>query len=289
VKILLIGARGQLGSDLLRLNPGHELLAPKRDEVDLVRAGQAAQAVARLRPEVVINCAAFHHLTRCEEDPAQAFLVNAIAVRDLATACAAHGARLVTFSTDYVFGGSGRKEPYGEDDAPAPVQTYGISRVAGEHSALSAAPAHAIVIRTCGLYGRAGSKSRGGNFVDGRAADARAGKRIEMATEQTVGAPSSTQDLSQAVFKLIGHSGARPGIYHLANEGTCTWYEFTREIVKLVGSSAQVVPVERGGRYAGVQRPLYSALANHKARALGIVMRHWREALADYLRASASA
>ena len=283
MKILLIGATGQLGSDLLRNNPGHEIAAPGRGQLDLARPGEAAGALERARPDLVINCAAFHHLTRCEEDPAQAFLVNAIAVRDLAAACAQHGARLVTFSTDYVFSGEGRNQPYREDDAPAPVQLYGISRLAGEHAARSFAPEHAIVIRTCGLYGRAGSKSRGGNFVDGRAAEARAGKRIEMASEQTVGAPTSTDDLSRAVFALIGHAGARPGIYHLVNEGACSWYEFTREIARLVGSRSEVVPVDRGGRYAGVLRPKYSVLANTKARALGLTLRPWREALAAYL------
>lgn len=283
MKILLIGATGQLGSDLLRNNPGHEIAAPGRGQLDMARPGEAAGVLERVRPDLVINCAAFHHLTRCEEDPAQAFLVNATAVRDLAAACAQHGARLVTFSTDYVFSGEGRNQPYREDDAPAPVQLYGISRLAGEHAARSFAPQHAIVIRTCGLYGRAGSKSRGGNFVDARAAEARAGKRVEMASEQTVGAPTSTDDLSRAVFALIGHARARPGIYHLVNEGACSWYEFTREIAQLVGSRSEVVPVDRGGRYAGVLRPKYSVLANTKARALGLTLRPWREALAAYL------
>jgi dTDP-4-dehydrorhamnose reductase len=283
VKILLIGASGQLGGDLLRNNPGHELVAPPRDELDMARRGEATRAIERVRPELVINCSAFHQLTRCEEDPAQTFLVNAIAVRELAAACAVRDARLVTFSTDYVFGGEQRQEPYRENDAPAPVQLYGISRLAGERAALAYAPQHAVVIRTCGLYGRAGSKSRGGNFVDGRAAEARAGKRIEMASEQTVGAPTSSDDLSRAVFELISHPGLRPGIHHLVNEGTCTWYEFTREIARLAGGGAEVVPVDRGGRYAGVLRPLYSALANTKARALGITLRPWREALAAYL------
>ncbi len=163
-------------------------------------------------------------------------------------------ARLVTFSTDYVFGGDAR-EPYREDAEPAPVQLYGISRLAGERAALAYAPRHAVVIRTCGLYGRAGSKSRGGNFVDARAAEARAGKRIEMACEQVVGAPTSTDDLSRAVLALIENAGLRPGIYHLVNEGVCTWFEFTQEIARLSGGGAEVVPVDRGGRFAGVSRP----------------------------------
>lgn len=285
MKILLIGASGQLGSDLLRNNRAHDIVAPDRSRVDLANAGSAAKAIAETRPNLVINCAAFHHLTRCEEDPAQAFLINAIAVREVAIACAEHDARLVTFSTDYVFGGGAREEPYRENDAPAPLQIYGISRLAGERAALAYAPGRAVVIRTCGLYGRAGSKSRGGNFVDARTADARAGKRIEMAAEQIVGAPTSTDDLSRAVLALIENAGLQPGIYHLVNEGVCSWFEFTQEIARLVGGGAAVVPVDRGGRFAGVSRPLYSALANMNARALGVTLRPWREALADYLRA----
>jgi dTDP-4-dehydrorhamnose reductase len=172
LKILLIGATGQLGGDLIRNNPGYEIIAPDRRELDLARPAEAAAMVEALRPAFVINCAAFHNVPKCEEDPAQAFMVNCAAVRDLAVACARAGAWLVNFSTDYVFGGD-RSVPWREDDCPAPLQIYGISRLAGEHAALSGAPGRAIVIRTCGLYGRSGARSKGGNFVDGRVADVR--------------------------------------------------------------------------------------------------------------------
>jgi dTDP-4-dehydrorhamnose reductase len=282
MKILLIGATGQLGGDLLRNNSGHEITAPGREALDLARQGEAARLIAQLRPDTVINCAAFHNVPKCEEEPAQAFLLNCVAVRDLAAACAAQGARLVTFSSDYVFGGP-RSEPWREDDKPSPLQVYGISRLAGEHAALATAPRYALVIRTCGLYGRSGAKSKGGNFVDGRVADARAGKRIEMACEQVI-APTSTDDLSRAVLALLEKS-PQPGIYHLVNEGSCSWYEFTREIVRLAGGKSEVVPVDRGGRTGAMRRPLYTVLANTKARALGVSLRPWREALAAYLRA----
>jgi dTDP-4-dehydrorhamnose reductase len=282
VKILLIGATGQLGGDLLRNNPGHEIVAPSREQLDLTRPAEASALVAQLRPDAVINCAAFHNVPKCEAEPAQAFLVNCVAVRDLAAVCAACGVRFVTFSSDYVFGGE-RSEPWREDDRPAPLQVYGITRLAGEHAALATAPQHAVVVRTCGLYGRSGARSKGGNFVDGRVADARSGKRIEMASEQIV-APTSTDDLSHAVFKLLKSSALAPGVYHLVNEGACSWYEFTREIVRLVDSKSEVVPVDRGGRTGNMRRPLYSVLANTRARALGVTMRPWQTALAQYLR-----
>lgn len=280
--MLLIGSTGQLGGDLLRNNPGHEIAAPRRAELDLTRPGEVRAAVARHRPELVVNCAAFHNVPQCEERPEEAFRVNCTAVRDLALICAEAGARLFTFSTDYVFGGE-RRTPWGEDDLPRPLQMYGISRLAGEHAALAAAPGHAVVIRTCGLYGQSGARAKGGNFVDGRVADARAGKTIEMACEQVV-APTSTDDLSRAVFALAAVPALAPGIYHLVNEGQCSWYELTLAIAEILGLAARVLPVDRQGRSGNMRRPLYSVLANHKARRLGITLAPWRDALERYLR-----
>lgn len=282
MRLLLIGATGQLGGDLLRNNTKHEILAPGRGELDLTRPDQVAHAVRTFKPEVIVNCAAFHNVPLCEEQPEQAFRINCIAVRNLAALAAETGAWFVTFSSDYVFGGEARCTPYAEYDRPAPLQVYGITRLAGEHAALAVAPQQSVVIRTCGLYGRSGARSKGGNFVDGRAADAIAGRRIEMACEQIV-APTSTDDLSRAVLDLLGHPQLTPGIYHLVNEGQCSWYELTCAIVEIMGLRTEVVPVDRGGRSGSMRRPLYSVLANTKARALGITLRPWRDALADYL------
>lgn len=283
MRILLIGGTGQLGGDLVRNNTAHELFVPGREALDVVYPEQVRVALARHRPELVINCAAFHNVPLCEQEPATAFRLNCVAMRDLAAACRDSGARLLTFSSDYVFGG-GRTEPYVEDDLPGPLQIYGISRLAGEHVVLAMAPENAVVIRTCGLYGRTGARSKGGNFVDGRVADARAGKEIEMACEQIV-APTSTDDLSRAVFELIAHQQLAGGVYHLVNSGACSWYEFTCEIVRLSGFATRVVPVDRGGKSGEMRRPLYSVLGNRRARALGVTLRPWQEALADYLRA----
>lgn len=281
MKILLIGATGQLGGDILRNNKGHDIVAPDRGTLDLAKAAQMADYVRGLRPDMIINCAAFHNVPLCEQEPEQAFRINCAAVRDLAAVCREIAAWLVTFSSDYVFDGE-KRTPYLENDHPAPLQIYGITRLAGEHAALATAPDRAVVIRTCGLYGRSGARSKGGNFVDGRVADARSGKRIEMASEQVL-APTSTDDLSRAVLSLIAHPRLAAGIYHLVNEGRCSWYEFTRAIVDILGARVEVVPVDRGGRSGDMRRPVYSVLANTRARALGITLRPWRVALADYL------
>jgi len=282
VKILLIGKTGQLGGDIVRNASGHAIHAPERHALDITMPGLVRAAVLDLRPDVVINTAAFHDVPRCETEIASAFRVNCAAVRDLARACRAAGALFVTFSTDYVFGGE-KRTPYREDDRPFPLQMYGLSKLAGEIYAMSAAPDHAVVIRTCGLYGISGAATKGGNFVDRRMRDAETRDVIEMGSDQTV-CPTSTDDLSRAVLRLVGHPELRPGIYHLANEGACNWAELTHAIYELAGRSVRVVPVDRGGLSGEMRRPLYSVLGNEKAARMGISLPHWRDALERYLK-----
>ncbi|MBI3789548.1 MAG: dTDP-4-dehydrorhamnose reductase [Gemmatimonadetes bacterium] len=282
MKALLIGGHGQLGADLARTAGDRTIVAPARGALDVTDAAAVRAAIAAGRPDVVINCAAFHNVPLCEDEPARAFLVNAIAVRDLARACAERGTRLVTFSSDYVFGGDARS-PWAEEAMPAPLQVYGATRLAGEHFARAEAPDRTIVIRTCGLYGAGGARSKGGNFVDNRVAEARAGQDLDMASEQVV-SPTATHDLAVATWQLLDAPAVGPGLYHLVNEGACSWHEFASEIFRLVGARGTVRPVDRGARTGAMRRPRYSALANTRARALGVTLRPWREALAAYLR-----
>ena len=282
MKILLIGKTGQLGGDILRNGSEHEIHAHDETTLDITVPEAVRAAIADLRPDVVINTAAFHNVPKCESEPLEAFRVNCVAVRYLAAACNETRCRLVTFSSDYVFGGE-KRTPYREDDYPAPLQMYGISRLAGEHAALSTGPDHAVVIRTCGLYGISGAASKGGNFVDQRIADARSGGPLEMGCDQVV-SPTWTGDLSKAVLRLIEHPRLKPGIYHLVNEGECTWYDFTKEIYRILGLSVEVRPVDRKGLTGTMRRPPYSALANFQARQLGVVLPSWKEGLRAYLK-----
>jgi dTDP-4-dehydrorhamnose reductase len=282
MKILLIGKSGQLGGDILKNGKKHEIYAPGRDTLDLGSPESGAGVIADYKPEVVINTAAFHNVPQCEADPAPAFLINCVAVRNLARACRQAGSLFVTFSSDYVFGGE-KRTPYLEDDKPAPLQMYGISRVAGEFVALSSAPDNAIVIRTCGLYGSSGAASKGGNFVDKRVQDAKTLASFEMGCDQIV-APTNTDDLSKAVLQLIERPRLTMGVYHLVNEGECSWYEFTKAIYDIMGLNIEVKPVDRHGLSGEMRRPLYSVLANTKAKRLGIALPHWKDALERYLR-----
>jgi dTDP-4-dehydrorhamnose reductase len=229
----------------------------------------------------VINTAAFHNVLLCEKEYAQAFRINCLAVRDLACICKEMGSWLVTFSSDYVFNGK-KMSAYLEDDTPSPLQIYGITRLAGEYIASSTAPENAIVIRTCGLYGVSGGKSKGGNFVDQRIKDAKINQRIEISCEQIV-SPTYTEDLSLAVLKLIENPKMECGIYHLVNEGACSWYDFTKAIYEIMGIEIELTAVNRHGLDNGIRRPLYSALVNTKAKRMGIVLPHWEDAIKRYL------
>jgi dTDP-4-dehydrorhamnose reductase len=282
MKILLIGKTGQLGGAILRGGGDHSIEAPARDVLDVERPETVRRELARVRPDWVVNTAAFHEVPRCETESGRAFAVNCIAVRDLAAACAEAGANLMTFSTDYVFDGE-QRVPYREDDRPAPLQIYGLSKLAGELAARAVAPERTWIVRTCGLYGPGGSRSRGGNFVDARVRDAREGRSLQMSSEQIV-APTSAEDLSRSVLRLMEAPSAEPGIYHLTNEGQCSWYEFTRAIFEIAGIAGDVTPVDRGGRSGAMRRPRYSVLANTRARELGIRLPPWRDALERYLK-----
>lgn len=279
--ILLIGATGQLGGSLLASAASGRIHAPSRSELDINDDASVLRCIETYQPQIVINTAAFHNVPLCEEEPARAMDVNCLAVYRLARLCAKKDIRLVTFSTDYVFNGE-RRTPYVETDLPAPLQMYGISRLAGEHAAISAAPHNAYVVRTCGLYGEQGAASKGGNFVDKRVADAKHASTLDMSSDQTV-IPTYTADLAEAVVSLIDCGDAQPGIYHLVNEGECTWAEFTAAIFEECGLTTVVNPVDRGGLSGSMRRPRYSVLANKRAAALGVELPHWRDALRRYL------
>ncbi len=284
--LLVIGSHGQLGQDVLRAaEPGWTVEAPSRAALDITDTAAVMRAVAALRPDAVINCAAFHDLSRCETDEALAFRINAGAVEALAHACRAAGSRLLTLSTDYVFSGDSAK-PYDEDCPCAPLQAYGRSKLAGERRALEAWPEGVMVVRTCGLYGRGGSRDKGGNFVEKRLEDARTRNVLEVGCD-LVCTPTATASLAPALLALASHPEAKGGVYHLTAAGACSWADFTAAILNLTGSRCRVEPIDRKGDYGPIRRPAYSVMANTGAAALGIRLDHWHDQLATYLKARA--
>lgn len=283
MKIIIIGANGQLGSDLVKALADHELIPLTHADIEVTDEGQVQATLARHKPDVVINTAAFHQVDVCEREVERAFRVNAFGPRLLALACREHDAALVHISTDYVFGGDAtRRTPYVESDCPAPINVYGLSKLAGEHFIRYLWPRH-FIVRTSGLYGLAGSSGKGGNFVEGRLKQAREGRPIRMVADQVL-TPTYTVDLARAIRRLI--ETEHYGLYHITSAGQCSWYEFTAKILELTGLQVELTPQTTAESGAAARRPAYSVLENAALKAIGLDdMRPWQEALADYLRA----
>jgi dTDP-4-dehydrorhamnose reductase len=280
MKILLIGALGQLGTDLRKILTGDDVTPVDKEEIDVCDPRQVDEMVDTLRPELLLNCSAFNRVDEAEDVPEEAFRVNTFAVRNLAIAACRHDAKLVHFSSDYVFDGPGRR-PYVETDLPCPRSMYGVSKLAGEAMVQAIWPKH-FLIRTCGLYGYTGSRDKGTNFVESMIRLAQRGGPLRVVNDQ-VCTPTSTVDLACAVARLIRTESY--GLYHLTSAGECTWYEFACAIFAEAGLNPDVQPVSSGQFPAKAKRPDYSVLDNHRFRAEGFEdMRPWREALAGYVR-----
>ncbi len=285
-KIVVIGARGQLGADLGSTLASRNPLCLDRAGLDISNPLAVEKQVRELRPDVVLNAAAYNQVDLAEDDPDTAFRVNALAPLALARACCAANALLVHFSTDYVFGGESTT-PYREEDAPCPRSVYAASKLAGEFLVRSAAPLH-LVIRTSGLFGLHGRGGKGGNFVETMLRLGAAKKTIRVVNDQVV-SPTSTADLARKVSAILdrwekSRSPDLLGLYHITNAGNCTWFQFASEIFQKSGIEARLEAVSSTEYGARAQRPAYSVLARGHLQRLGLDdMRDWREALADYL------
>ncbi len=288
MKAAIIGANGQLGSDLCRVlgEQGMELVPLQHRDVDVADAAQVEQVLGDCKPDVVISTAAYHRVEECEKEMARAFAVNAIGPANLARTCSRLGALLVHFSTDYVFSGP-RTEPWSETDLPAPASVYGVSKLAGECMVASNCKRY-FVVRTCGLYGVAGSAGKGGNFVETMLKKAAEGGPIRVVDDQRL-TPTFTGDLAEVIAKLIGPEISQRreawGLYHITHEGECSWYEFARKIFEMEKVAADLKPITTAEFFSAVQRPAYSVLSKRKLKGLGLAMPRWEDGLARYLAA----
>jgi dTDP-4-dehydrorhamnose reductase len=284
MRYAVLGAAGQLGRDLCPRLPG-EVIALSRTGspiIDLARPESLRTLFEDVRPDAVINCAAYNFVDRAESEPQEAFAVNAWGIRELARLCRDHNCLLVHFSTDYVFGlDSTRRQPWTETDAPGPISVYGLSKLAGEYLVRAICPRH-LVIRTCGLYGVWGSGGKGGNFVETMLRVAGQGKPLRVVDDQ-ICTPSYTVDVAQTTLALL--KSERPGLYHVTNSGSCSWHELARTIFELSAVSAHLTPIASREYPTPARRPAYSVLDHAGLRDLGLPSpRPWREALAAYLR-----
>jgi dTDP-4-dehydrorhamnose reductase len=283
VKIALIGVNGQLGTDInnhfgikgIKLTG----LAGLTD-INVSDYKTSESIIESIDPDLVINTAAFHDVDLCEDEAPSALEVNVMGVRNLAIICKKMNIPLMHFSTDYIFDGE-KKEPYVEDDCARPLSLYGISKLAGEQIMRYMLDKY-YIIRLSGLYGHAGSVGKGNtNFVEQMIKMSRKEKEIKVVDDQVL-TPTSTVDVAEKLFELI--QTGKYGIYHMTNTGSCSWYEFACEIIRLMRLPAKILPTTTGEFGAKARRPKYSVLDNLNLRKIGLDdLRNWKEALKDYI------
>jgi dTDP-4-dehydrorhamnose reductase len=284
MRIAVIGARGQVGSEVVRAarSSGIEPVELDHGQIEVTEQGSVERALRDLGPEdLVVNTAAFHKTDLCEDEPDHALSINAVAAYRVALEAQRHGAGVAYISSDFVFDGT-KREPYIESDAPQPLNVYGVTKRAGE-LLVASANAHAYIIRISAVFGPAGSSGKGGNFVEAMVAKAREGLAPDV-VDDIVMAPTSARDAAELLVRLVT-AHAPFGIYHLANAGQCSWYEFADTIFTLCGAIVHPRRVRAADIGGKAPRPAYSVLASERLGALGLQARPWRAALEAYLEA----
>ena len=278
--IVIFGANGQLGMDLQSALSTHRL-EPLTDQApDILDRSRVADTLKAIQPDWVINAAALTNVDWCEDNDLEAFRVNALGARHIAEALAPGTARIIQISTDYVFDGA-KGTPYVEDDAPHPLNVYGITKLAGENYVRSTVPRH-YVIRTAGLYGTHPCWGKGTNFVEKMLGLARSNETLRVVCDEVL-TPTFTEDLSEQIRVLIDTEPPY-GIYHATNAGGCSWYEFAKTIFELSGMDIDLGQTTAAEWNAPAKRPANSVLENNALSLAGIdVMPHWQDALKRYL------
>jgi dTDP-4-dehydrorhamnose reductase len=275
VSLLLTGRNGQVGSELQRiLQPA---VATDHARLDLADADAIRRVVREVKPDVIVNAAAYTAVDKAESEPDLAMRVNGVAPGVLAEEAKRRGALLVHYSTDYVFDGA-KRSPYAEDDAPNPLSTYGRSKLEGEVRVRASGCRH-LIVRTAWVYGR------GSNFVRAILRQAEKGAPLRVVNDQ-LGAPTWSLDIAQVTAQLLRQHDE--GIFHASAAGAVTWYEVALEILRLAHLSAEVQPVSTAEYGAKAPRPRYSVLDNSKLHAAGIApLSEWRARLALHLKSAA--
>ena len=307
MKIAIIGSNGQLGYDLRRILSSQQIppmagstqvaslpSAERRQiiplthqDIEIANTEMVNNILGEIRPNIVINTAAYHRVEDCEIEYNKAFTVNAIGARNLAQTCQRFGATLVHISTDYVFDGK-KGEPYVEEDVPNPLNTYGVTKLAGEYFVKNYCEKH-LIVRTAGLYGIMGSRAKGGSFIDTMLNLAQERSELMVVDDQIV-SPSYTLDVAKrieellAVQKSCSERSESNGVFHVANSGQCSWYDFASKIFEVAGLKVNIKRTSQEELRSKIKRPRYSALGSSRIQPLGLEpLRHWQEALAAYV------
>lgn len=276
LKILVNGAGGQLGQDVMRqLHSEHDVVGFTRNEWDVTDIEATKSIIERERPQVVIHCAAFTKVDQAEVEPTAAFRVNTDGARSVAAACGNSNVTMVYISTDYVFDGT-KASGYDERDQPNPINVYGHSKEAGERVVRHYCGQH-FILRTSWLFGPNGT-----NFLTAIGEKARTGAEIAVVNDQR-GSPTYTGHLAAKVAELIRTSSY--GTYHTAGSGACTWYEFAHTFVEQIGWSVNIVPITSEGMARKAKRPTCSILRSCRLPDIGMTfLPHWTLGVAQFIK-----
>ncbi|MFH1390402.1 MAG: dTDP-4-dehydrorhamnose reductase [Candidatus Margulisiibacteriota bacterium] len=282
MKFLVIGADGQLGTDLLKIIPKKDAVPLTLKDLDITDRSKVNKVVQEYRPEVIINTAGYSRVDEAESNSGLAFAVNAEGAKNLAAACQEVEARLVHISTDYVFNGQ-KHSPYQETDRPEPLSVYARSKLAGEEAIAQLSKRH-FIVRSSGLFGVAGCLGKGGgNFIDSVIAKGKSGEQFSVVDDQFF-SPTYTLDLARKIYQLVQTDHF--GLYHIVNRGACSWYELALKAFELAGLKVNFSAskfAELNAR-TPAKRPAFSALDNANLRAIGLdELRPWQEALRAYM------
>lgn len=281
MKVAVVGANGQLGRDVASTfsRSGHEVFGLTHEQIEIANLDSVVRVLGTIRPELVVNTGAMHHVEKCEAQPELAYAVNALGARNLATAARDLGSVLMHVSTDYVFDGT-KDSPYEETDNPQPLSVYGNTKLSGEHYICATIEKH-FVLRTSAIYGVNPCRAKGMNFIELMIKLARERGEVHVVDDEIV-TPTSTAELAKQMLLLSGSDSF--GLYHATAEGSCSWFEFAQVIFAATNTKVKLTPAAAGEFPAKVPRPKYSVLENQALKHHGLnIFRQWEDGLSQYV------
>jgi dTDP-4-dehydrorhamnose reductase len=281
MKVAVIGANGQLGTDLLEvLSKEHDVIGLNHADIEITEIDSVKNALSTIKPAIVLNTAAYHIVPEAEKFPAKAFQINGIGTMNLAKVCQDLDTRLVHYSTDYVFDGK-KQKPYTEDDRPNPLSVYANTKLSGEYFALNYCD-RSYVIRVSGIYGKIPCRAKGGNFITTMIKLANEKPEVRVVNDEIL-TTTPTYHIAKNTAALIGKDAF--GLYHMSCEGEVSWYEFAKVIWETLQLKTSLYPASVKDFPLVVKRPFYSVLENKNLNKLGInEMPEWKEALIQFLK-----
>ena len=280
MKIAIIGANGQLGSDLVEvLSAEHTILALNHSDIEITDIDNIRNALSSLKPDIILNTAAYHIVPEAEKFPDKAFQINGTGVLNLARVCADEKIKLLHYSTDYVFNGE-KKSPYTEEDRPNPLNAYANTKLSGEYFALNYCDT-SYVVRVSGIYGKVPCRAKGGNFVTTMLKLAKEKPEVRVVNDEIL-TPTPTFEIAKSTAALIKTNAF--GLYHMSCEGEVSWYEFAKTIWDSLKLKTPLYPASVKDFPVVVKRPFYSVLENVNLKKIGIdIIPDWKEALNKFL------